>query len=141
MRSRLALVLVAALAVSACGDVLDELTATTTSQPAGATTAATLAQPAGGETATIVRVLDGDSLEAEVDGNDVEVRLLGINTPEGWECHGDAAKEAFVGLLADTEVTLVADPAVDQDQFDRLLRYVYLDGTNLNAEMVRRGHA
>ncbi|NND83968.1 MAG: hypothetical protein HKN46_02345 [Acidimicrobiia bacterium] len=140
MRSRLALLFAAALVASACGDVLDELTQPTPAGPA-TTTASTLPQPSGGETATIVKVLDGDSLEAQVDGADVEVRLLGINTPEGWECHGNAAKEAFVGLLTGTEVTLVADPAVDQDQFDRLLRYVYLDGANLNAEMVRRGHA
>ena len=37
---------------------------------------------------------------------------------------------------------LEADPAGDQvDRYDRLLRYVYLDGKNFNARLIREGYA
>ena len=37
---------------------------------------------------------------------------------------------------------LVTDPEGDQvDRYDRLLRYVYLDGKNFNARLIREGYA
>jgi len=94
----------------------------------------------GGESATVVRVLDGDSLVVAVDGEEFEVRLLGLNAPEGSECHGDAAREALEDLLASGTVNLVAD-GEDQDQFDRLLRYLYVESTDINLELIRNGDA
>ena len=94
----------------------------------------------GGESATVVRILDGDSLVVAVEGEQVEVRLLGLNAPEGSECHGDTAKEALEDLLASGTVNLVADDE-DQDQFNRLLRYLYASSTDVNLELIRNGHA
>ena len=94
----------------------------------------------GGESATVVRVLDGDSLVAAVDGEQVEVRLLGLNAPEGSECHGDAAKEALEELLASGPLTLVADDE-NTDRFGRVLRYIYADGEDVNLGLIRSGDA
>jgi micrococcal nuclease len=93
-----------------------------------------------GDAATVIEVFDGDSLLALVDGEDVEIRLLGVNAPEASECHGDAARDFFADLVASGEMTLVAD-GEDSDQFGRALRYVYVDGTNVNYELLANGAA
>lgn len=86
-------------------------------------------------------VFDGDSIEVQLaDGTSAEVRLIGINAPEGDECHGDAARNALESLLDGSVLTLVTD-GEERDQFERLLRYVYSDGVNANLEMVAGGDA
>jgi endonuclease YncB( thermonuclease family) len=128
-----------AAAAVACGTT----DAPTTSRATGATgtaPATTVAIPPG-DTGTIVRVFDGDSFEAEVDGAVVEVRMLGINAPEGHECHGDAARTRLQELLDETEFTLVQDGEDDTDRYGRLLRSVYANGVFINATMAAEGHA
>ena len=94
-----------------------------------------------GDEAVVVRVFDGDSLVAELaDGSEVEVRLLGINAPEGSECHGDAARDTLQQLVDSTTVTLVND-GEETDQFNRLLRYLYVDGLNINLALIANGDA
>lgn len=104
--------------------------------------AVTIAPPAGSERVTITRVIDGDTIEVSVlSGGREVVRLIGINTPESGECFSDEASLALGGLLADEVVTMTAD-TTDRDQYDRLLRYLWLDrGTLVNEVMVRGGHA
>lgn len=94
-----------------------------------------------GDRAGVVRALDGDSLVVTVDGVEEEVRLLGINAPEGDECFGDRAGEALTARLVGQDVVLVADGEDDRDQFGRLLRHVYVDVVNVNAAMLRNGFA
>ncbi len=94
-----------------------------------------------GEPVALRRVLDGDSIEVErYDGSFAEVRLIGINAPEGEECHGDAARNTLGSLLGGSELTLVGDEE-DTDQFGRLLRYVFVDGVNANLALVVAGDA
>ena len=88
-------------------------------------------------------VLDGGTIEL-TDGR--RVRLVQIDTPEGGEseeCYADEAREALREWVpSGAEVTLVADPFLDQeDRFGRLLRYVYVGSTNVNLELVRDGAA
>ncbi|MDJ0954025.1 MAG: lamin tail domain-containing protein [Acidimicrobiia bacterium] len=110
---------------------------------AGATSTETTpggtAAPTGGEVVTVVRVLDGDSLVVQGSQGDREVRLLGINAPEGTECYGDLARDKLEQLVGD-EVTLVA-AGEDTDRFGRLLRYVDAAGMDVNLEMIAGGHA
>jgi endonuclease YncB( thermonuclease family) len=94
-----------------------------------------------GDRADITRMLDGDSFEAEVDGRSEEVRMIGINAPEGDECYGDAARAALGDLVGGGPITLVAAGEDDRDRFGRLLRFVYADGVLVNREMVRLGAA
>ena len=94
------------------------------------------------EEATVARVGDGDSIETE---SGERVRLVQIDAPELGEdeCYGQEAAEALRALLPPgSAVRLEADPRLDDaDRFDRLLRYVHLDGLNVNLELVRRGAA
>lgn len=101
--------------------------------------------------ATVVRVIDGDTLVARMDGasSDITIRFLGINTPETVDprrpvqCFGKEASNYAKHLLNGQRVRLVADPqADDHDKYERELRTVLLaDGTDVNAELVRDGYA
>ena len=48
----------------------------------------------GVETAQVVRVIDGDSIEVELNGKKVQVRYIGINTPEYYSDERDEAIKA-----------------------------------------------
>jgi micrococcal nuclease len=90
----------------------------------------------------VARVGDGDSIATE---SGERVRLVQIDAPELGEdeCYGQEAAEVLEDLLPPgSTVRLEADPRLDDtDRFDRLLRYVHLDGLNVNLELVRRGAA
>lgn len=86
-------------------------------------------------------VADGDTLRLH-DGR--RVRLVQIDAPEpGIECFGSAASHALAELVpVGTLVELEGDPRLDlRDRFGRLLRYVHVDGRNLNVLLVERGLA
>lgn len=93
-----------------------------------------------GTVAQVVRVYDGDSLVVNIGSAEAEVRLIGVNAPEGSECHGDAARSRLAQLLESGDPMLVAD-GEDIDQYGRLLRYLYVDGLNVNLELLTRGDA
>lgn len=93
--------------------------------------------PAGQE-AFVVHVDDGDSIIVEIDGRDERVRLIGINAPERDECLGDESRQMLANHIESTTVLLESD-VEDADQFDRLLRYVWLDGVLINELMAERG--
>jgi endonuclease YncB( thermonuclease family) len=90
----------------------------------------------------VAYVVDGDTIRLT---DKVYVRLVQIDTPEEGtgECYSRAAARALRRLLPDgSEVRLEADARLDQvDRFDRLLRYVWFRGVNLNLELVREGAA
>jgi len=123
-----------ALAITACSTG----SGSTTTGPATPTSSIATSPP--GTTGDVVRVLDGDSLVVSVDGEEAEVRLIGINAPEGSECHGDESRDTLRELLASGEVTLVAD-VEDTDQYGRLLRYLYVRGLNINVALLANGDA
>ena len=94
-----------------------------------------------GTGARLVFVVDGDSIEVDVGGRTEEVRLLGINAPEGDECFGGRARDALIDLLDDHDLVLVEGSADDIDRYGRLLRYVYVDEENVNGRMLADGNA
>jgi endonuclease YncB( thermonuclease family) len=73
------------------------------------------------------------------------VRLVQIDAPElgDGECYARASLRWLQRLTPPgTAVELEADPRLDDvDRFGRLLRYVKVDDTNVNVELVRRGAA
>ncbi|MFP4250109.1 MAG: thermonuclease family protein [Armatimonadota bacterium] len=90
-------------------------------------------------TALCARVIDGDTIEL-LDGE--RVRYIGIDTPEmrPVEAYAEAATEANRELVEEQMVRLVLD-VEERDRYGRLLAYVYVDDTFVNAELVRRGLA
>ena len=101
-------------------------------------TAALLPDGPGGVMLDAVRVLDGDSLEADLGGASVEIRLLGINTPEREECWAREAREAAAALVT---VGPVEFEDLGEDRFGRRLGYVTAGGVFVNAALVSGGHA
>lgn len=89
------------------------------------------------EEVLVSRVIDGDTIEL-VDGR--RVRYLGIDTPELGESYG---AEAFArnGELVEGKVVELQRGKRDIDEFGRLLRYVYVNGVFVNAELVAQGYA
>jgi len=98
--------------------------------------------------AEVGRVVDGDTIEVEVEvgGETEDVRYIGIDTPESVdpdepvECFGKAASRANARLVEGETVRLVFD-AERRDDYGRLLAYVYVGETFVNAELVERGYA
>jgi len=93
-----------------------------------------------GESARVVRVIDGDTIDVNINGTEYRVRYVGVNTPERDEICYDDAVEANRELVEGRTVTLVIDTN-DTDQYDRLLRYVYVGSTFVNEELVQTGYA
>jgi micrococcal nuclease len=96
--------------------------------------------------AFVTRVVDGDTVEAQI-GDEVEdVRLIGIDTPETVkpeapvECFGPEASSFTHRVLEGQPVRLVLG-VERRDVYGRLLAYAYIDHRLFNAELVRRGLA
>jgi micrococcal nuclease len=92
--------------------------------------------------ATVLRVVDGDSLEVELGGVVTELRLVGINAPEGDECHGDTSRDTLESIVTSAGgIVEVAENDEERDQFGRLLGYVSADGVDINALLLATGNA
>jgi micrococcal nuclease len=90
--------------------------------------------------AAVTRIVDGDTLDVVVAGDEETVRLIGINSPEDGECLADVATDRLAELVEGRDVRLERDVS-DRDQFGRLLRYVWLDEVFVNEQLVREGMA
>lgn len=98
---------------------------------------------------TVTRVIDGDTIEIDLDGNKEKIRLLGINTPETVDprrpvqCFGKEASQRMKSLAEGESVYIEYDDTQTvRDVYDRLLAYVYLqDGQMLNRKMIAEGYA
>lgn len=103
--------------------------------------------------ATLVRVVDGDTADLELDlgfriAHALRVRLLGIDAPEktgGTRAAGEAATRFLGSLLwpASEGRTLLVRTHKDSqtDSFGRYLATLFDGEVNLNARMVEAGHA
>jgi micrococcal nuclease len=93
-----------------------------------------------GDAGTVTQVIDGDTIDVNINGTEYRVRYIGINTPERDEvCYSDA-RNANVTLVQGQTITLVRDVS-ETDSFGRLLRYIYVNGVNVNAQLVAQGYA
>ena len=104
---------------------------------AGRASEVTLSDEPVGEYRTVTRVIDGDTIV--VSGGD-HVRLLGMDADERGDPCYKYAKGRLEELVLDKEVYLEPD-AKDNDQYGRLLRYIILNGENINLMMVEEGFA
>jgi len=97
--------------------------------------AAACQQP--GDVAVVTQVIDGDTI---VIHGGRHVRYIGIDAPEVGERYYLEAKRVNEELVAGKKVRLEKDIS-ETDKHGRLLRYVYVGDTFVNAEMVRQGCA
>jgi len=98
------------------------------------------------EIAVVVEVIDGDTIEVEINGRRYKVRYIGIDAPETVhpqrpvEWMGPEAAAANRQLVGGKTVYLEKDVS-ETDKYGRLLRYVWVGDTMVNAELVRLGFA
>lgn len=88
----------------------------------------------------VTKVIDGDTIIVE---GGYRVRYIGIDTPETYprlEAFGMEAWQANRQMVEGKEVRLEKDIS-ETDKYERLLRYVYVDDTFVNAELVKLGLA
>lgn len=88
-------------------------------------------------TAKVTEVIDGDTI---VITGGYRVRYIGIDAPEKGEAFYSEARQANQRLVGGKKVRLEKDIS-DMDRYGRLLRYVYVNSTFVNAELVRQGYA
>ena len=86
----------------------------------------------------VVGISDGDTVDVRLQSGMIRVRLHGIDAPEHDQAYGKAAKRELSQLVYRKDVEL--EP-IEQDRYDRLVARLWLDGLDVNAELVKRGAA
>lgn len=83
----------------------------------------------------VSKIIDGDTIRLE---NNQTLRLLGINTPEKNELYYQEAKDFLVQRIQNRTVQI---ETFGVGKYGRTLAYVFLDGRNVNAEILLQGLA
>lgn len=117
--------------------------------PVPSSTFASTTPTRSGETLKVVKVIDGDTINVDLNGKIETLRLIGIDTPETVDprkpvqCFGIEASNKAKEVLNGQSVRLEADNTQgERDKYGRLLRYIFLlDGTNFNKMMISEGYA
>jgi micrococcal nuclease len=95
----------------------------------------------GPSQAVVKRVIDGDTVELE---SGERVRYLLVDAPETTNgknaCFGAEAREFNRHLVEGRSIELAYESRC-RDRYDRLLAYVYVDGIDVNASLVKDGYA
>lgn len=103
----------------------------------------------GAPNATVVKVIDGDTIEVSLARKSRLVRLIGVDTPETVhptkpvECFGPQASQFTASQLPEKSAVRLVLDAEPKDRYGRLLAYVYRGSDNvfINHEIARRGFA
>ena len=101
---------------------------------------------AGRVRAEVTRVVDGDTIHVNLQGRDVTIRLIGIDTPETVapgqpvQCYGHRASAYTTTRLDGRTVDLEFD-VERTDRYDRTLAYVWIGSELFNETLVRGGFA
>ncbi|MBR5046179.1 thermonuclease family protein [Candidatus Saccharibacteria bacterium] len=92
-------------------------------------------------------VVDGDTIKITYNGSLTSVRIIGVNTPETVdprttvECFGTEASEYLKQKLDGKSIRIATDSTqADRDKYNRLLRYVYLDGEDVGLSIIANGY-
>ena len=101
-----------------------------------------------GEWVLATRIIDGDTIHVGRGWRDITVCLLGVDTPETVhpdkpvEFFGPEASEFTKRSLEGIKVRLKFEPSNRNDNYGRLLAYVFLlDGALFNSELIKEGYA
>lgn len=93
------------------------------------------------QSGTVTRVIDGDTIEVNINGTLFIVNYIGMDAPELNQCYGAAARSANAALVQGQMVRLEND-LLDSAEDGSLWRYVYLySGVMVNEDLINRGYA
>lgn len=101
-----------------------------------------------GSTGVVDRVVDGDTVIIDIDGEQVRVRMLNIDTPESVtpdqpiECLGPEASAFTRAILPEGENVTLQFDVERTDQYGRTLAAILTEhGENVSVELARAGLA
>ena len=86
----------------------------------------------------VISVADGDTLTLQVGEQRYRIRLSEIDTPEREQPWGDEAKSALVSKVEAKRVLVTIS---DTDQYGRKVGKVWLNGRDINRELVSEGYS
>jgi micrococcal nuclease len=97
---------------------------------------------------TVLKVVDGDTVDIDIKGNTERVRLIGVNTPETKhltkpiECFGPEASAYLTQLLPKGTHVRIERDIEARDRYGRMLLYLYRESDNLfiNLDLVSHGY-
>ena len=98
---------------------------------------------------TAVKVVDGDTIHVDANGQRLKIRMIGLDTPESVDprkpvqCFGLEASAQAKTILGGQPVYLQTDPSQHSvDRFGRTLAYVWTESGRLfNLDMIADGFA
>ena len=133
------------LALSMCSTPTPTIPPTPTPTPILPPTSTPI--PGEKQEALVLRVVDGDTIYVRLDGKQYSVRYIGIDTPEthhptdGADYWGFEATDANKSMVKEGQTVILQRDISETDIYNRLLRYVFVGDTLVNAELVRMGLA
>ena len=86
----------------------------------------------------VIKIADGDTLTILVDKQQLKIRLSDLDTPERKQPFGTRAKQALSDLAYGKQARVVE---VTKDRYGRIVGRVYVDGIDVNRELVAQGYA
>ena len=86
----------------------------------------------------LLKVIDGDTIHSEYNGNLYRIRLLEIDAPETDQPHGLNSKNYLKKLLSGGTVDAYVK---GKDRYGRHLARLYLNNKDINKMMVKTGNA
>lgn len=95
----------------------------------------------------LVKTIEGDTIKIICDGKEVNVRYLLTDTPDtnhpqlGKQPFGEEAKERNRQLVNSDQVPIEFDVEHRYDKYDRLLAYVYVDGQDVQKNLIEESLA
>ncbi|MDQ0216063.1 micrococcal nuclease [Oikeobacillus pervagus] len=99
-----------------------------------------------GISGNVVKVVDGDTIDVEIDGKKERIRMILVDTPEtkhprlGVQPFGPEASAYTKERLSNQQVLLEMD-VQERDQYGRLLAYVWMGDENYNRTLIEKGLA
>ena len=85
-----------------------------------------------------VSIHDGDTITILQNKQQIKVRLFGIDAPELKQPYGKKSKQFLANLIADKVVEVEEN---GKDRYKRTIGTIYLNGADINAQMVANGYA
>jgi micrococcal nuclease len=85
---------------------------------------------------TVTRIIDADTLELD---NHRSVRLCAVNCPEKGQKLSQETIDYLTKTVLNQKVSLDYQPNYTKDSYGRTLAYVFINGQDLNEQLIRQG--
>ncbi len=96
----------------------------------------------------VISVIDGDTFNVLINGEKQTIRLIAVDAPESKhptkpvQCFSAEARDYLQELIENKYVTMDKEVLDDnKDRYGRLLRYVFINGININELLLKNGYA